>query len=143
MALNHEQPGRVPRLLYEEVSGYTPAMRNLPAGKCAPRSPREHLDMDITGVKPNPTRLSRERSIPWLGDRADAALASGRVDERRVWRKLGSFHHFVDIESPLKDVDDFDLEGMARIQRIASEHLAKAGVDIITSATTWRPKRAC
>lgn len=93
---------RVPRLLYEEVIGYTPPIERLLQTHCAPRPPREYFDMDLTRVTFAPTRLLRERFRPWLGQAADEALASGRVDEWGVWRRPGDFHHFVRIESPLR-----------------------------------------
>ncbi len=93
---------RVPRLLYEEVIGYTPPIEQLLRVRCAPRPPREYFDMDLTRVTFAPTQLSRERFRPWLGEPAEEALASGRVDEWGVWRRPGDFHHFVRIESPLR-----------------------------------------
>lgn len=105
-ALAHEATDRVPRLLYEEVIGYTPPMTRLLDVHCAPRTPLEYFGMDITRVTPNPTRLGRERFAEWLGAEAPTALASGQVDEWGVWRKVGDFHHFAQMQSPLRDLQD-------------------------------------
>lgn len=104
-ALAHRPTDRVPRLLYEEVIGYTPPIARLLRERCAPRTPRDHFDMDITGVSFKPTALPRERFAEWLGDRAAAALASGQVDEWGVWWRAGDFHHFAHVESPLRHVE--------------------------------------
>ena len=105
-ALRHEVPDRVPRLLYEEVVGYPPALQKMLGDKCAPLSPSEYFLMDIASVSLQPTRLSRDRFSPWYAAHPEA-LARGQVDEWGVWRQPGSFHHFSHIESPLRDVDDF------------------------------------
>jgi len=101
-ALAHRATDRVPRLLYEEAIGYTPAVERMLRQHCAPRSPRARFDMDITGVGFNPTRLPRERFVPWLDpeDAADA-LARGEVDEWGVRWRAGALHHFARVESPL------------------------------------------
>ena len=104
-ALAHRPTDRVPRLLYEEVIGYPPAIARLLAEHCAPKAPREYFDMDITSVSFNPTMLPRERFAEWLGDEAPAALSSGQVDEWGVWWQAGSFHHFTRIQSPLRGVE--------------------------------------
>jgi len=104
-ALAHQPTDRVPRLLYEEVIGYTPPIERLLAEKCAPKTPREHFDMDITNVSFYPTTLPLERFADWLGDESATALASGQVDEWGVWWRTGDFHHFAQIESPLRDVE--------------------------------------
>ena len=101
-ALAHQVTDRVPRLLYEEAIGCTPPVARLLADRCAAESPRDYFGMDITRVTENPTRLSAARFSPWLGQDADAALASGQVDEWGVWWRQGSMHHFAHIESPLK-----------------------------------------
>jgi len=106
MALVHRPTDRVPRLLYEEVIGYTPAIERLLAERCAPKTPREYFDMDITRVSFNPTALPGERFAEWLGDESPAALASGQVDEWGVRWRAGDFHHFAHIESPLRGVEN-------------------------------------
>jgi uroporphyrinogen decarboxylase len=105
-ALAHRPMDRTPRLLYEEAIGYTPPIEKLLKAKCAPKTPRDYFDMDITGVTAEPTRLPRDRFTQWLGASADAALASGQVDEWGVWWRSGTFHHFAQIESPLRGVED-------------------------------------
>ncbi len=100
-SLAREPTDRVPRLLYEEVIGYTPAIGGLLGERCAPKEPRDYFGMDITSVTFAPTSLGRERFAPWLGPGAIGALAGG-VDEWGVWWKTGSCHHFADIESPLR-----------------------------------------
>ena len=105
-ALAHERPDRTPRLLYGEAVGYVPAIAKLLREKCAPRTPREHFDMDIAAVTAAPSRLPVERFAEWLPPEAREGLAKGQVDEWGVWAKAGTFHHFVHIESPLRDVDD-------------------------------------
>ncbi len=63
--------------------------------------------MDITSVTFNPTNLSRNRFAEWLRPQGQGALAAGQVDEWGVWWRTGDFHHFADIESPLRGVHDF------------------------------------
>ena len=99
---------RTPRLLYEEAIGYTPPIERLLRGKCAPKSPRDYFDMDITGVIAEPSRLPRNRFDEWLGASAGEALASGQVDEWGVWWRTGTFHHFAQVESPLRGDQDLD-----------------------------------
>jgi uroporphyrinogen decarboxylase len=111
-ALAHRPTDRVPRLLYEEAIGYTPPLRRLLTARCAPKSPREYFDMDITSVAFNPTTLPRERFAEWLGQDAATALASGQVDEWGVWWRTGDFHHFARVESPLRGV-----ESVAELER--------------------------
>lgn len=101
-ALAHQPTDRVPRLLYEEAIGYTPPIERLLRARCAPRTPREFFDMDITRVTFDPTTLPRARFGEWLGAEAARALASGEVDEWGVWWRAGEFHHFARIESPLR-----------------------------------------
>ncbi len=105
-ALAHRATDRVPRLLYEEVIGYTPGIKQLVEQRCAPKTPREHFDMDITSVSFNSTKLPRGRFADWLGEGAPAALESGQVDEWGVWWRTGGFHHFARIESPLSRVEN-------------------------------------
>lgn len=111
-ALNREQVDRVPRLLYEEVVGYTQPVARLLAAHCAPEPPRDYFRMDLTRVVPGPTRLPRERFAPWLGPNAGDAIANGLVDEWGVVRKPEGAHGLVRIESPLRD-----LEAIAELER--------------------------
>jgi uroporphyrinogen decarboxylase len=97
---------RTPRLLYEEAIGYTPSIERLLCEKCAPRTPRDYFDMDITGVTAEPSRLPRSRFEDWLGASDGEALASGQVDEWGVWWRAGTFHHFARVESPLRGIQD-------------------------------------
>lgn len=106
-ALAHQPTDRVPRLLYEEAIGYTPPIERLLRERCAPRSPRDYFGMDLTRVTFNPTTLPRSRFAKWLGAQANAALASGEVDEWGVWRRKGDFHHFARLQPSLKGVQDF------------------------------------
>lgn len=106
-ALAHQPTDRVPRLLYEEVIGYTPTIEKLLRECCAPKSPREYFDMDITRVTFNPTTLPRSRFAQWLRSEVDVALASGQVDEWGMWRRVGDFHHFAQFVSPLRGIQDF------------------------------------
>ena len=106
-ALARQPIDRAPRLLYEEAIGYTPPVERLLRERCAPRSPRDYFDMDITRVVFRPTTLPRERFAEWLGTSAPAALASGQVDEWGVWWKSGDFHHFAHVQSPLRGIPDF------------------------------------
>ncbi|MHB1034837.1 MAG: uroporphyrinogen decarboxylase family protein [Pirellulales bacterium] len=101
-ALAHQPTDRVPRLLYEEVIGYTPSVERMLREKCAPRTPRDYFDMDVTRVTPNPTNLPASRFAPWLGPDASDALASGEVDEWGVRWRRGELEHFTRIESPLR-----------------------------------------
>lgn len=105
-ALSHQVTDRVPRLLYEEAIGYTPPIQHLLAKHCAPQSPRDYFGMDITGVAPNPTTLSRSRFAPWLGSEANSALLSGQVDEWGVWWRQGDFHHFAQAQPSLRGLKD-------------------------------------
>jgi uroporphyrinogen decarboxylase len=105
-ALAGKATDRVPRLLYEEAIGYTPPIAQLLRERCSPKTPLEFFDMDITSVRCNPTRLSRGRFSEWLGPLGQAALASGQVDEWGVWWRAGDFHHFADIQAPLRGIDD-------------------------------------
>jgi uroporphyrinogen decarboxylase len=111
-ALAHRTTDRVPRLLYEEAIGYTPPIERLLKDRCAPKTPRDYFDMDITSVTANPTTLARERFAEWLGPKSPLALASGEVDEWGVWWRTGDFHHFAHIESPLRGV-----ENLAELER--------------------------
>jgi uroporphyrinogen decarboxylase len=104
-ALAHKPTDRVPRLLYEEAIGYTPPIERLLKDRCAPKTPRDYFNMDITSVTANPTTLPRERFAEWLGQKSPLALASGQVDEWGVWWRTGDFHHFAHIESPLRCVE--------------------------------------
>src|SRR5512144_2736256 len=99
-ALARKVTDRVPRLLYEEAIGYTPPVERLLREHCSPETPRDYFEMDITRVSFNPTTLPRDRFAEWL--EAVGALASGEVDEWGVWWRTGDFHHFADIESPLR-----------------------------------------
>ncbi len=105
-ALGRKPADRVPRLLYEEAIGYTPPIERLLRAHCAPKTPCDYFNMDITSVTFNPTLLPRDRFAEWLGARAPEALASGQVDEWGVWWKAGDFHHFAHPESPLRGVQD-------------------------------------
>jgi uroporphyrinogen decarboxylase len=105
-ALARRPTDRVPRLLYEEAIGYTPPIERLLRKHCAPRTPRDYFDMDITGVAAEPSKLPRSRFQEWLGASAQEALASGQVDEWGVWWRAGSFHHFAHVESPLRGLHD-------------------------------------
>lgn len=105
-ALAHQPTDRVPRLLYEEAIGYTPPIERLLRARCAPLPPRDYFGMDITSVKFNPTRLPRARFAEWLGSEAEAALASGQVNEWGVWWRIGDFHHFTHVQSPLRGMQD-------------------------------------
>lgn len=98
---------RVPRLLYEEAIGYTPPIRDLLEQRCSPKTPRDYFGMDITGVTHDPTLIPRTRFAEWLGAEAGTALASGQVDEWGVWWRAGDFHHFAQIHSPLRGLEDF------------------------------------
>jgi uroporphyrinogen decarboxylase len=103
---------RTPRLLYEEAIGYTPPIERLLSKKCAPKTPRDYFDMDITGVTPQPSRLPRSRFGEWLGASAEEALASGQVDEWGVWWRAGAFHHFAQVKSPLRGI-----QGLGRLRQ--------------------------
>lgn len=105
-ALAHQATDRVPRLLYEEAIGYTPPIEALLRKRCAPKGPREYFDMDLTRVGFNPTVRPRSRFAEWLGTEAETALSSGQVDEWGVWWRAGDFHHFSQIQSPLRDVEE-------------------------------------
>ena len=134
-ALAHRATDRVPRLLYEEAIGYTPPIERLLAGHCAPKTPREYFDMDITSVAPAPTVLPRARFDDYLGPDAEQARARGQVDEWGVWWRGGARHHFARIVSPLRGLRDrrriegypwpdldapYRFEGLAR--RVADLH---------------------
>lgn len=101
-ALARQPTDRVPRLLYEEAIGYTPPIAQLLRQHCAPLTPLEFFGMDLTRVTPDPTVLPRSRFEPWLGAQAAAALSGEQVDEWGVWRQPGPFHHFTQIQSPLR-----------------------------------------
>ena len=105
-ALAHKPTDRVPRLLYEEAIGYTPPIERLLRERCGPKSPRDYFGMDITSVNFNPTQLPRTRFAEWLGADAAAALASGQVNEWGVRWRTGDFHHFAQVESPLRGIQD-------------------------------------
>lgn len=102
VALNHQKPDRTPRLLYDELIGYVPAVEEMLKRQCSPLSPCEYFQMDMTSVSPNPTRLSKNRFQGWLSKEAFDDNTS--VDEWGVWWKKGSFHHFAHINSPLTKV---------------------------------------
>jgi uroporphyrinogen decarboxylase len=105
-AVERRPTDRVPRLLYEEAIGYTPPIAKLLRERCAPRTARDYFGMDITRVTVEPSRLPLARFEEWLGASATEALASGQVDEWGVRWRAGSFHHFAQVESPLRDLQD-------------------------------------
>ena len=118
-ALNHGTPDRTPRLLYGELIGYVPEVEKMLCRHLGAVSPREYFDMDITAVTPCMTRLKAERFAEFLpaeisntGDssrgfsRTYTMLTELPVDEWGVWWQPGGFHHFVRIESPLRNVED-------------------------------------
>jgi uroporphyrinogen decarboxylase len=105
-ALTRRPTDRVPRLLYEEAIGYTPPIERLLGERCAPKIPRDYFGMDITRVTAGPSRLPLNRFEEWLGTSAGPALASGHVDEWGVWWRAGAFHHFAQVESPLRGPQD-------------------------------------
>ncbi len=100
---------RVPRLLYEEVIGYTPPIERLLKERCSPRTPRDYFDMDITGVTINPTVLPRERFARWLGPEGPEAVAAGQVDEWGVWWKPANLYHLAHPEPPLRGIEELQL----------------------------------
>lgn len=106
-ALAHQPTDRVPRLLYEEVIGYTKPIEKLLGEHCAPQMPRDFFGMDITRVAFQPTTLPRSRFDGWLGPEAGAALANGEVDEWGVWRRKSGFHHFAHLEPTLRGIEDW------------------------------------
>jgi len=143
MALDHQQPDRPPRLLYGEAIGYVPAIADLLKTRCAPQRPRDYFRMDITGVAPQPTRLPRDRFRPWLGPDADAALASGTVDEWGVWWKQSGTFHLAHIESPLRHAESLDemrdwpwpdLDAPYRFEGVAAEVAALQGQGLAVAA---------
>jgi uroporphyrinogen decarboxylase len=105
-ALAHRPTDRVPRLLYEEVIGYTPPIETLLRERCGPAAPRDVFSMDLTRVTFQPTALPRSRFVPWLGAEAEVALTAGEVDEWGVWRRKGGFHHFAHLEPALRGAQD-------------------------------------
>ncbi len=126
-AVSRKPTDRVPRLLYEEAIGYTPPVERLLQQRCGPKTPRDYFEMDITSIGFSPTALLPERFMEWLGPRAQEALQSGQVDEWGVWWRTGDFHHFADIESPLRGVGDIkriqeypwpDLDQAYRFKRV-------------------------
>jgi uroporphyrinogen decarboxylase len=106
-ALAHQPTDRVPRLLYEEAIGYTPAIERLLREHCGTQSPRDYFGMDITRVTFNPTNLPRARFREWLGPESEEALASGEVDEWGVRRRKGGFHHFIHMQPTLSGIQEF------------------------------------
>jgi uroporphyrinogen decarboxylase len=105
-ALARRPTDRVPRLLYEEAIGYTPPIARLLGERCAPKTPRDYFDMDITRVTSEPSNLPLNRFEEWLGASVGEVLASGQVDEWGVWWRAGAFHHFAHVESPLRGLQD-------------------------------------
>ncbi len=129
-ALAHKPTDRVPRLLYEEAIGYTPPIARLLGDRCAPRAPRDYFAMDVTSVAVAPTTLPRTRFEEWLGEDAEAARASGQLDEWGVWWRGGGAHHFARIRSPLRGVEDLarireypwpDLDASYRFEGVARQ----------------------
>lgn len=102
-ALSRRPADRVPRLLYEEAIGYTPPVARMLAERCAPKAPRDYFGMDITRVVEGPSALPLERFEPWYGQAIGAAISAGEVDEWGVWWRSGDFHHFAEVQSPLKN----------------------------------------
>jgi uroporphyrinogen decarboxylase len=100
--LDRKKVDRVPRLLYDETIGYVPAIAALLEEKCFPLTPRDYFRMDITGVKPNPTRISQNRFKPFYGEKSAEAFKNGDVDEWGVWWKKGNYYHYAHIQSPLR-----------------------------------------
>jgi uroporphyrinogen decarboxylase len=129
-ALAHQPTDRVPRLLYEEAIGYTPSVERLLRERCAPRTPRDYFDMDISRVTFEPSTWPRDRFADWLGAAAPEALASGDVDEWGVWWRAGDFYHFAHVEPPLRGLQDFsrlkeypwpDLDQPHRFRRVPQQ----------------------
>ena len=90
--------------------------------------PGDYFGMDLSRVTFNPTTLPRSRFAEWLGAEADAALASGEVDEWGVWRRQGGFHHFAHRQPTLRGIQELarlrdypwpDLDQPARFQGVA------------------------
>ncbi len=69
--------------------------------------PRDYFDMDITRVTVEPSNLPLSRFGNWLGTSAVEALASGQLDEWGVRWRAGTFHHFAQVESPLRGNQDW------------------------------------
>ena len=82
-ALAHKPTDRVPRLLYEEVIGYAPAIAQLLHEHCGTLSPRDYFQMDLTRAKFNPTTLPPSRFEPWLAGLNDPSGAG--LDEWIDW----------------------------------------------------------
>jgi len=157
-ALNHCKTDRVPRLLYGELIGYTPAIEKLLKEKCTPKTAREYFDMDMTGIAPNATKLDINRLSEWLPVEAQQAVekvstfsktygVSGAipVDEWGVWWRQGSFYHFAHIESPLKMINDMsrikefpwpDLDSQYRYEGLSEKvhSIQQAGVAVAAFA---------
>jgi uroporphyrinogen decarboxylase len=62
--------------------------------------------MDITSATTELSSLPRSRFREWLGAPAGEALASGQVDEWGVWWRASAFHHFAQVESPLRGIQE-------------------------------------
>ena len=144
-ALAHQSTDRVPRLLYEEANGYTPAIDTLLRTHCSPQTPLKYFDMDITRVVVNPTALPRSRFSEWLGSSHKEAIDSGKVDEWGVWWQAGNYYHFSKIFSPLKGIQDFkriqeypwpDLNQSYRYDSVKQkvDQLHKQGLAVVASA---------
>ena len=152
-ALNHERPDRTPRLLYGELIGYVPTIRELLKDKCAPKTPGEFFEMDLARVRTKPSTLGKERFDDWLPEIPGQDASSLPVNEWGVRKRPGSTHHFSHIESPLKHVEDFqriqdypwpDLdadyryEGLAeQVGAIRARGLAVAGTPGSVFETSW------
>jgi uroporphyrinogen decarboxylase len=100
-AIDRKKTDRVPRLLYDEIMGYVPAIESLLKTRCAPFSPREYFRMDITGVKPKPTNMDQARFKRYFGEKTESASCKSEVDEWGVRWEKGGYYHYSRVRSPL------------------------------------------
>lgn len=94
-AMNRQEPDRVPK-----AASFTPAIQKLFEEKTGHRNPAEYFDYDIAGVGFKGPITTPDWS-PWYPQ----GLPEGTtISEYGTAHKPGSFHHFWQLDYPMKDV---------------------------------------
>jgi uroporphyrinogen decarboxylase len=101
--LNRKTPDRVPAVLYGEVVGYVPAIRDLLKEKCLGKSPLEYFGFDITSFSLVETRIHRDKQMYFPEDE------NIFIDEWGIGRRSGNFMHYHEIVHPLKNCSESEI----------------------------------
>jgi uroporphyrinogen decarboxylase len=146
-ALSNGTPDRVPAVLYGEMVGYVPAIKELLKINCGGQTPLDYFRFDITSFSLVPTNKKRENKNYF----PEADNLS--INEWGIGRKSGNFMHYTEIVHPLKncnqdqirsfefpDLDqDYRYQGVReRIDDIHRQDLACAFVAGSIFETAWQ-----